>query len=116
MSESIRPLDFSRSSSFFGDVRPGPLARGLLDRLEDLLVGRLDALGLDDRGEHRLAPQRLLGVGLALLDDLALVAPGDPQVRLARDALVRERVQHLVPQLAGARLDERVGDVERWRA
>ena len=40
-------------------------------------------------------------------------APGDLQVHLLRDALVRERVEHLVPQLARARLDQRVGDVDR---
>ena len=56
-------------------------------------------LGLDDRGEHRLAAQRLLGVGLGLLEDLLLGAARDLQVGLARDALVRERVQRLVPHL-----------------
>src|SRR5215212_8829695 len=81
---------------------------GLADRLEQLLLGRIDALGLDDRGEHGLAAERLLGVLLALLDDLVLLAPGDAQVRLLGDALMRERVQHLVPQLAGAGLDERL--------
>src|SRR3954471_17280172 len=89
-----------------------PVARGLLDGLHHLVVARLDALGLDDRGQHRLAAQCRLGLGLGAFDDLALVRAGDPHVGLARDALVRERVEHLVPLLAGACLDERVGHVE----
>ena len=62
------------------------------------------SLGLDDRGDHRLAAQRLLGLGRGLLDDLVLAAAGDLQVGLARDALVGERVQRALPQLARARL------------
>ena len=52
-----------RSSSFSGVV-PSRSAVGASASSSSLL-GRLDALGLDDRGEHGLAPQRLLGVGLA---------------------------------------------------
>src|ERR671915_927946 len=54
-------------------LRRRPLAGGALDGLEQLLLGRLDALGLHDRGQHRLAPQGTLGVRLALLDDLVLL-------------------------------------------
>src|SRR5918992_4012881 len=90
-----------------------PVTGRLLDGLAHLVVARLDPLRLDDRRQHGLAPQRLLGVGLALLDDLLLLATGDPQVGLAVDALVRERMQHRVPQLAGARLHQRLGDVDR---
>ena len=58
------------------------------ERVEDVAVGRLDPLGLDDRGEDGLAAQRLLGVGLGLLEDLVLVAAGDLQVDLLGDPLV----------------------------
>ena len=69
-SSSRRPAFSSRSRSFSGVV---PLARGDgLQRVEDVAVGGLDALGLDDRGDHGLAAQRLLGVGLGLLEDLVL--------------------------------------------
>ena len=64
------PLDFRRSSSFFGDTRPGPSPAASSTAVEHLVVGRLDALGVDDRRQHGLAPQRLLGVGLGLVDDL----------------------------------------------
>src|SRR5215218_5740759 len=86
--------------------------RGLLERLEQLVLRRLDRVGGDDRGEHRLALELALGVGLALGDDVVLRAAGDLQVHLLRDALVAERVQHLLPQLARARLDQRLGDVD----
>src|SRR3954447_7989151 len=56
--------------------------RRLADRLEQFLLGRVDPLGLDDRGQDRLAAQRLLGVLLALLDDLGLLAARDLQVGL----------------------------------
>src|SRR3954447_22619737 len=78
---------------------------GALDRLHDLLLGGLDALGLDDRGEDGLAAQRLLVVPRALLDDVRLLAAGDAQVCGAVDALVREGVDHLLPQLTRAGLD-----------
>src|SRR2546421_1859871 len=42
------------------------------ERVEHLLVAHLDALDLDDRGQHALAPQRALGVGLRLGDQLLL--------------------------------------------
>src|SRR5918999_391090 len=51
-------------------VRRALRRRGLLERLEQLVVGRLDALGVDDRGEHGFALELALGVGLALLDDV----------------------------------------------
>ena len=51
----------------------------------------------------------LLGVGLGLVGERLLVLAGDLQVGLLGDALVGERVQHLLPQLARARVDERVG-------
>ena len=56
--------------------------------------------------------QRLLGVGLGLLEDLLLGLAGDLQVGVLGDALVRERVQHALPQLARAGVDERVGHVD----
>ena len=74
-------LRAGRSSSFSG-VDALALG-GRLQRLEHVAVGGLDPLGLDDRGEHGLAAQRLLGVGLGLGEDLVLVAPGDLQVGLA---------------------------------
>src|SRR3954454_14346704 len=78
---------------------------GALERLEHLLVARLDALRVDDGGEHGLAAQVAPG-GLAVLgDDLVLVLARDLEVHLARDALVGERVDHLLPPLARARFD-----------
>src|SRR3954453_9341720 len=75
---------------------------GTLERLEHLLVARLDPLGLDDGGEHGLAAQVAPG-GLAVLgDDLVLALARDLQVHLARDALVGERVDHLLPAFARA--------------
>ena len=55
------------------------------------LVARLDPLGLDDRGEHGLAPERRRGLGLGLVGERLLVLAGDPQVGLLGDALARER-------------------------
>ncbi len=111
---SRRPLARRRSSSFFGR-RLLPRRRRLGDRLEHLLLGRLERLGLGHGGQHGLAPQRLLGVRLGLLDRLLLGAAGDAQVGLAVDALVGERVQHRVPQLARPRLDQRVRHLDRRR-
>ena len=48
------------------------LGRRLAQRVEHLVVGDLDALGLDHRGQHGLAAQRPLGVGLGLGDQLLL--------------------------------------------
>src|SRR3954470_21832309 len=84
-----------------------------LERLEHLVVARLDPLGLDDGGEHGLAAQVARGRLAVLGDDRLLVLAGDLEVHLARDALVRERVEHLLPQLARAGVDERVRDVDR---
>src|ERR687897_3630637 len=89
------------------------LLRGLLERGEDLLLAGLDPLGRDDRGEHGLALELALGVVPAVGDDLLLAAAGDLEVHLLADPLVREGVQHLVPELAGPRLDERLGDLDR---
>src|SRR3954454_23329908 len=90
------------------------LARGRgLQGVEHVAVGRVDALGLDDGGDDGLAAQRALGVGARLGEDLVLALAGDLQVALACDPLVAERVHHAVPQLAGARLDERVGHLDR---
>ena len=63
-----RPFSRSRSSSFSGR-RPLVLG-GVRERLDHLLLGDLDPLGLGDRRQHRLAPQLALGVGLRLLDQL----------------------------------------------
>src|SRR3954467_14443249 len=92
----------------------GALARGrALQRVEHGAVGRLDALRLDHGGDDRLALDRELGVGARLGDDLVLGLAGDPQVVVARDALVAERMDHPLPQLVGARLDERLGPLHR---
>src|SRR3954447_2040607 len=80
---------------------------GALERLEHLLVARLDALGLHDRGEDGLAAQGAAGGLAGLGDDLFLVLACDLQVHLARDALVGERVDHLLPALARAGVDQR---------
>ena len=51
-------------------LRRRALARGgRLQRVEDVAVGGLDALGLDDGRDDRLAAQRALGVGLGLRED-----------------------------------------------
>src|SRR5947199_76021 len=69
----------------------------------ELLVAGVDRLGLDDRREHGLASQRLLGFGLQLAEDLGLLATRDAQVGLARDAPVREAVEHALPHFLRAR-------------
>src|SRR3954453_4257142 len=81
------------------------LARGRrLQRVEQVAVAGLDPLGLDHGGDDRLALERLLGVGARLGEDVVLVAAGHLQVRLARDALVAERVDHPVEELPRARV------------
>ena len=64
LSASRRPAERSRSSSFFGLTPSRSAACSSASRTS--LLGRLDLLGLDDRGEHGLALERLLGVGLGL--------------------------------------------------
>src|SRR4051794_846300 len=59
-------------------------------RLLELLVGGLDPLGLDDRGEDRLAAKGPLSFGLGLLDELVVVLAGDAQVGLLGDPLVAQ--------------------------
>src|SRR5947209_3315357 len=54
------------------EVAPGAFGRRG-ERLADFVVGRLDALGLHDGGEHRLAPQRAGGLRLGLVRQLLLV-------------------------------------------
>src|SRR4051794_23767915 len=85
---------------------------GALERLEHVVVARFDVLGLDDGGEHSLATYVASGRLAVLGDDLVLVLTCDLQVHLTRDALVGERVDHLLPQLARPRVDERVGHVD----
>ena len=104
LDDEVDRLALARSSS-----RSVVQAAGLLEPVEQLLrrralalrrspaarrgcslVGRLDALGLDDRGEHGLAPQRLLGVGLAPPSRSSVLGlAGDLQVGVLVDALVR---------------------------
>ena len=79
---------------------------GRLERLADLLVGGLDVLGLDDRGQHGLAPQRGGGLGLGLVRERLLVPAGDPQVGLLGDALAGEHAP-ACPRAAHARARER---------
>src|SRR4051812_45673798 len=89
------------------------LARGRgLQRVEHVAIGGLDVLGLDHGGDDGLATDRALRVGMGLAEDLLLALSGDPQVVLARDALVAERVHHPVPHLARPRLDERLGHLD----
>src|SRR5215211_5833193 len=57
---------------------------GALERLEHLLVGGLDALGLDDRGQHGLAAQVAPGRLLVLRDHPVLVLARDLEVHLLR--------------------------------
>src|SRR3954463_1437211 len=91
----------------------GVLARGAgLQRVEDVALAGLDVLLVDDGGDDRLAAQRLLGLGLGLLEELLLALAGDLEVGLAVDALVAERVQHALPLLLGARGDELLGHVD----
>ena len=52
------------------------------ERLEQVLVGRLDLLGLGDRVEDRLAAQRPLGVLLGVVDQLVAVLALHLRVRL----------------------------------
>src|SRR4051794_6234729 len=92
--------------------RDALLLRGILEFLEDLVLGRLDLLRLDDGGEHGLAPERLLGLGHRLVDDLVLGPPGHLQVHLLGDPLPRELAHRLVPQLVRAGVRERLGDLD----
>ena len=78
----------SRSAVGAERLRASPRSEGLI------------ALGLDDRGDDRLAAKRELGFGLHLGDDLRLLATDDLQVGLARDAAMGERVHHPLPHLA----------------
>src|SRR3954451_24301358 len=48
------------------------LEGGVLERVEDVAVGGLDALLLDDGGQDGLAAQGLLGVRAGLLEELLL--------------------------------------------
>jgi hypothetical protein len=64
--------------------------RGGLQRGQQVAVRGLDVLGLDDGRDDCLAAQRLLGVGLGLLEDLLLGLAGDLQVGVLRDPLVAE--------------------------
>ena len=84
---SSRPALRSCSSSFSAVV-PSRSAAGA-SASSELLVGRLDLLGLDDRRDHRLAPQRARGLGLGLVGELLLLLAGDLQVRLLGDPLAR---------------------------
>ena len=66
------PCSRSRCEQLLGRA----LALAGAERLDQLLVGDLDPLGVGDGGEHRLAPQALLGVVLGIsTSSLAAVAP-----------------------------------------
>ena len=108
---SRRPPDLMRSSSFLADVSRA-LGVGR-ERLEQLVVGGVDAPRprRSRRGRPR-ARSACSASGLASSIDLVLVLAGDLQVGGAVDALVRERVDHPLPQLPRARLDERVGHLD----
>ena len=69
-------------------------------------------LGLDDRGEHGLALQRALGLGLGLDHELLLGLADELEVALRVDALALEPVRGLVPHLVGLRVDELLGEVD----
>ena len=74
-------------------------------------------LGLDDRGEDGLAAERLLGVGLGLLEQLLLGLLRDPQVGVLAMPWWRERVQHVVPaaRARAPRRARRGRRRSRWR-
>ena len=91
--------------------RPLPFGRWL-ERLADLLVGRLDPLGVDDRRQHRLPLERGRGLRLGLVRERLLVAPGDPQVRLLRDALASQHRERVLEQLVRAGMDQPVGHLD----
>src|SRR5215218_643028 len=81
------------------------LSRRLADRVQQLLVGYLDALALDDRGERRLAPQRGLGLGLGLDDQLLGRLVDELEVLLGVESLGLEAVAGRVPHLVGLAVD-----------
>src|ERR687894_642342 len=87
--------------------------RRLAQRLEQLLVADLDALGGDDRGERALATQRPLGLGLRLADQLLLVLARELKVLLGVDPLAREAPRHLLPELVRLGVHELVRDLDR---
>ena len=73
---SRRPAARRSSSSVCGST-PSRSAVGA-SACQQLLVGRADPLGRDDRRDHGLAAQRLLGLGLHLGEDLRLA--GGPMI------------------------------------
>ena len=87
---SSRPFLRSRSSSSWRG-RAGRARRSARAPASISLVGRLDLLGVDDRRQHRLAAQRVGGLGLGLVRERLLVLAGDLQVGLLRDPLARQR-------------------------
>ena len=72
------------------------------ERLEQVVVGDLDALGVGDRGQGRLAPQRALGVGLTALKHRLASTLLHLQERLGVDAAVAEVVEEALQRLLGA--------------
>ena len=59
------------------------------EHLSDILVARLDLLGLHDRSEHCLALERSGRLRLGFVGQRLLVLAGDPQVGLLGDPLTR---------------------------
>ena len=100
-----------RSAFSLGSFSPG-CAEAWREGVEDLVVGHLDALCLHHRGQHRLAAQRALGVGLGLGDQLLLGLVGDLEVLLGVEALLLEAAGGDVPHLVRLGVHELVGDVD----
>src|SRR3954447_4185748 len=80
-------------------IRPG----GLAQRLLDLLIGDLDALGGDDRRQHRLALERLLGVGRGFGHELLLLLADHLEVLARVDALLGQPARGAVPHFVRLR-------------
>src|SRR3954452_22592578 len=79
------------------DLLVARVAGGLAQRLEQLVVGDLDPLGLDHGREHGLALQRLLRVRLGVLDQLVLVLARELEVLLRVEALALETPGRVLP-------------------
>ena len=70
------------------------------------------AVGLGDRGEHRLAPQRPLGVLLRVVDQVVAILALHPRVGLRVDPARAELALDPLPHLVRAGVDELVRDLE----
>ena len=85
---------------------------GVLERLDHLLVGDLELLGLGDRRHHGLALQLFLRIGLRLGDQLIPRFALHLQEHVGVHPLLGELAFHPFPAFGRPRGDDVVGDVD----